>query len=363
MNPTGLLVPMTAHVLWSGLVYAALTADRIGDSQKFPLPTLKEVTGRESIRLAQILWLDQREHLMATQMTGMTGRALCRWLTAALTLLAFGVSTAHAYVLTELRVGLGFSETVFPNLGLGESGLLGDSFGAKELVLRGMPTTRAAVEGNLSDGTLRASASGDYVRADFDPTGFSDAVTGANARLTMGDSVTFSNVAIGQVAHLDLLVTGGFSTVPDARLVTRGAANAHASVSSADGRIRLQRSASFFADENSARGFSPDSVGSTVSYFDTLSFELLPQTYHFNWTLQLGVSGIDADFSSTARAYLRLPEGVTYTSDSGVFLATATPLSQVPLPPALYQALLGFGLLASRCCRLRTNPTRKPAGA
>jgi hypothetical protein len=43
--------------------------------------------------------------------------------------------------------------------------------------------------------------------------------------------------------------------------------------------------------------------------------------------------------------YLRLPEGVTYTSDTGQFLATATPIALVP-EPATYALLIGgLGLI------------------
>ncbi len=268
--------------------------------------------------------------------------------------------SAHAIVSAALRVGP--PERTFPATAF-DSSLLGDSFGAKELVMQGLPTTRAAVEGNLSSGTLRAVAQTDYFRAQYDNTGFSDSYTNAGARVTMGDKVTFNNVAIGQVGHLDLLVGGSFSTVPDWRRIPSGIATASASVNSSDRRVLLGRTAYFAADEASRLSFGVYSdrdqaiVGSSVSYFDTISFELLPGTYNFSWTLALNVQGYDADFSSTARAYLRLPEGVTYTSESGVFLATATPLSPVPLPPMLYQALLGLGLLAAW---LRYRSTQAP---
>jgi hypothetical protein len=65
-------------------------------------------------------------------------------------------------------------------------------------------------------------------------------------------------------------------------------------------------------------------------------------------SLDVIATGLDADFGSTARAYLRLPEGVTYTSQSGVFLATAVPLSPVPLPPAAWLMLAGLGTLGVR---------------
>jgi len=272
---------------------------------------------------------------------------------------------AHAAVSTELRVGP-FSERVFPDFRRGESGLLGDSFGAKELVMQSLPTTRVAVEGNLSAGTLRAVAQTDYFRAEYDSTGTSDWYTNAGARVNMSDWVTFNNVAIGQVGHLDLVVTGGFSTDPGMRIIPRGIAWAAAGVSSADQRVSLVRQAWFAADAGSVLMIPRDirerhgsNVGSSVSYFDTLSFDLRPGRYHFFWQLELVVQGLDADFSSTARTYLRLPEGVTYTSESGVFLATATPLLPVPEPPMLHQALLGLGVLAGWLRFRNLNAPRK----
>lgn len=47
-----------------------------------------------------------------------------------------------------------------------------------------------------------------------------------------------------------------------------------------------------------------------------------------------------ADFSNTAIVQVFLPEGATFTSDSGVFLTQTTP---IPLPGAVW--LLGSGLL------------------
>lgn len=257
------------------------------------------------------------------------------------------VPAAHAIVSAELRVGP--PERSFPATAF-DSSVLGDSFGAKELVMQGLPTTRAAVEGNLSSGILRAVAQTDYFRAEYDPTGFSDSYTGASAKVTMGDTVTFNNVAIGAVGHLDLLVTGGFSTVPDARRIPWGTASASAGVTSEDRRVTLFRTKWFAADAASRLklpqyAWDESIVGGSVSYLDTLSFELLPGTYRFFWELEARGTGYDADFGSTAHAYLRLPEGVTYTSQSGVFLATAQPLSPVPLPPMLHQVLLGLGLL------------------
>jgi len=265
----------------------------------------------------------------------------------------WGMPAAHARVQAELLIGNA------PTTG----GFLGDSYGTLSQEMAGLPTTRAEVEGNLSSGTLRATALTDYFRNNSDPNGFTDSYTSASAQITMGDLVTFTHVPIGAVAHLDLRVTGSFSTVPQPRRIPQGSAWASVSVATgAPGSVIASdvRTRYFAADANSALGHPQDqlallSIGPNALYFETLTFDLLPTTYQFAWTLGVNGAGYDVDFSSTAKAYLRLPEGVTYTSQSGVFLATAEPLSPVPWPPMWQLTLAGLGLMATRIRQLRVR--------
>lgn len=256
---------------------------------------------------------------------------------------------AHALVTAELSV----SGRVFPNTSLGETSVLGQSLGTKSLAATGLPTTVASVEGNVSSGTLKAKALTDYFRADFDPSGLSDSLTAASARVTISDTVTFSNVPIGAVAYLDLQVDGSFSTVDNPFKIPSGFANASAQVNSADRSVSAVQQRWFAADSFSLLSIpqfarSGASVGASATAFDTLAFDLHPGTYTFVRELRVSGNGYDVDFGSTAHMYLRLPEGVTYTSESGVFLATAQPLLAVPWPPMLHLWLVGLGLLAVR---------------
>lgn len=70
---------------------------------------------------------------------------------------------------------------------------------------------------------------------------------------------------------------------------------------------------------------SIDPTYSVISYIGTTPW---PET---------ATSTATADFGSTASLSLKLPEGLSYTSDSGVFL------SAIPVPPAVY--LFGSGLI------------------
>jgi len=275
-----------------------------------------------------------------------TGLNLMAWLTVLAALTA--APAAQALVTTELSV----SGRVFPNTSLGESAILGQSFGTKSLVAAGLPTTVASVEGNLSSGTLKAKALTDYFRADFDPTPASDFLTAASARVTISDTVTFANVPIGAVGYLDLQVNGNFSTVDNPRRIPSGTANASAQVNSADRSVLVVQQRWFAADAFSIGNLpqfarSEALVGSSATTLDTLAFDLHPGRYTFARELRVSGNGYDVDFGSTAHMYLRLPEGVTFTSESGVFLATAQPLLAVPWPPMRQLWLAGLGLLAA----------------
>jgi hypothetical protein len=58
--------------------------------------------------------------------------------------------------------------------------------------------------------------------------------------------------------------------------------------------------------------------------------------------------GNSFNFGNTAKFYLRLPEGVTYTSTSGNFLTAAAPIFAVPEPSTWAMLLAGKGMLAAK---------------
>jgi hypothetical protein len=311
---------------------------------------------------AQMLTIGKAASAALGTARGTWSQSICsasRRMLAAAALGVLALPAAHAGVSAELWVG--FPERRFPDLWAGETGFLGESYGYKLFRSEFMqPTTYASVEGNLSAGTMRAVAQTDYFKSSFVspgyPPGYFDSMTSAGARVNMADTFTFNNLTFGQVqmGYLDIQVSGSFISPPDASpgRILYGTGFVGASVSSSDRQVYLSRSQWFAANEYSGPGFqtaSPGQVGSSVSYFDTLSFQLLPgTTYSVGMSLDVIATGLDADFGSTARAYLRLPEGVTYTSQSGVFLATAVPLSPVPLPPAAWLMLAGLGTLGVR---------------
>jgi len=312
---------------------------------------------------AQMLTVERAASAALGTARGIWSQSVCsasRRMLAAAALGVLALPAAHAGVSAELWVG--FPERRFPDLWAGETGFLGESYGYKLFRSENLqPTTYASVEGNLSAGTMRAVAQTDYYKSSFVspgyPPGYFDSMTSAGARVNMADTFTFNNLTFGQVqmGYLDIQVSGSFISPPDAspdRRIVKGTAFVGASVSSSDRQVYLSRSQWFAANEYSGPGFqtaSPVQVGSSVSYVDTLSFQLHPgTTYSFGMSLDVTAIGLDADFGSTARAYLRLPEGVSYTSQSGVFLATAVPLSPVPMPPAAWLMLAGLGTLAAR---------------
>jgi hypothetical protein len=78
-----------------------------------------------------------------------------------------------------------------------------------------------------------------------------------------------------------------------------------------------------------------------------IPFSLTAGTYTFSSTLKMSVTGYTANFSNTAKFYLSLPEGVTFTSSSGTFLSQATPITLVPEPASYAMLLAGLGIVGA----------------
>ena len=73
--------------------------------------------------------------------------------------------------------------------------------------------------------------------------------------------------------------------------------------------------------------------GTSVNQTGFLMFNLQPGVNTIQVDLSTStLAGVTGDFSRTAAIDLRLPSGVTYTSDSGVFLSTAVPVDTAPPP-------------------------------
>jgi hypothetical protein len=67
--------------------------------------------------------------------------------------------------------------------------------------------------------------------------------------------------------------------------------------------------------------------------------------------------GNSFDFGNTAKFYLRLPEGITYTSSSGSFLTAAVPILAVPEPATNAMLLTGIVVLS---CVARLRKAARP---
>jgi hypothetical protein len=87
-----------------------------------------------------------------------------------------------------------------------------------------------------------------------------------------------------------------------------------------------------------------DNPGTTIG---SLTIPITGDQYTFISRLTINVTGYTADFASTARIYLSLPTGVTFTSGSGSFLAGATPIAAVPEPETYAMLLAGLGIVGA----------------
>jgi hypothetical protein len=256
-------------------------------------------------------------------------------------LLALVASHAEADVAGKLQLGLEgwpFSGGGFPDPTKGETNPIGVEYGTK--TMSELPSVgTVSIEGNLRLGTLRASAIAAWLSNAPLPGGSGGHVS---SEISMSDTVTFNNVQPGQDALLDSVVGGHFTQDPQT-LIDRSSPG----IASATHTVLVTDLAHPFSPVLLSEYFLPspmspfssceDSpaseciIGNNSSVARTLRFPLSNGTYTFIWHLTLeAFAGASADFGNTALAYLRLPDGVTFTSESGAFLAEAVPL--VPEP-------------------------------
>ena len=216
-------------------------------------------------------------------------------------------------------------------------------------------TATAYAAGDLAAGTLRAQASGgSYVN------GYTYDVQ-ARAFAQFGDGLTFSVPGataatvtdIGFNVHTDGFYGGAVGNPAESIL-------AGLTVSQA-GNGQAQYFAGYDFTNNTAPTMSYDVHSGWLNY----SFTGGPGNYTFTGVYAatgadpyltfgevlyaIGSTGY-ADYSHTSRISLQLPSGVTYTSDSGVFLNA---VAAVPEPSSWMVMLTGFGLIGAAARRRR----------
>lgn len=189
---------------------------------------------------------------------------------------------------------------------------------------------------NLNTGILRVVGKSVYAPP-FTTT--TDANTG------IGDSVTFSGAA-GLTAFLDYSFEGTLGVIVDA--VPKAAfAQLIVNIGTVGGSSTVYETLSAYSANC---GFGTNCVvGTSTSRTGSLAFQVFPGA---PTSFNIGLNGFASignsfDFGNTAKFYLRVPVGVTYTSSSGSFLTAAAPITPVPEPttPALLLAgvvVLGF---------------------
>ena len=271
-------------------------------------------------------------------------------------LLLLVASHAEAAVSGSLAVGQSGwpPAAVWPDPSKSESGVFADpEYGTKTLT---NPLAVASIEGNTRAGSLRASAVSVYVSEV--PTYYSFSGK-AVAEIGLVERLTFENVQPGQVGFIDSVVGGHFTQDPQALIdgFNPGIAKAFHKVGvfdTAHPATNVYITEGFIPGALSCENafgaaFDGDCfVGDSASAVRSAPFSLSNGTFSFDWRLTVeAAGGASAEFGNTALVWLRLPEGVTFTSESGGFLAEAAPLP-IPEPSASLLLLMSFSVLAVR---------------
>jgi len=199
---------------------------------------------------------------------------------------------------------------------------------------------------DLATGTLRARA-----QSANDSIGIATTATSV-----LGDTVTFSG-GFGQTAFLEYRFQGSITEAsnPIVNVSSGGlvvyVANTTAGSSQTDGLALATPGGCgvlTFANLGCYEGASIDLRGS-------IPFELQPGDFYFlNFLSASASSGDLVDFGNSAHFSLRLPDGVTYTSQTGEFLT-----APVPEPASVVLVCAG---LAALVWRLSGRRRRCPAG-
>jgi hypothetical protein len=181
----------------------------------------------------------------------------------------------------------------------------------------------------------------------------------AASKALVTDTVHFQNYQPGDVATLYFSVHGSFVDNAPAGFEEYSSAWGNYWVQAYTGSgNNYQKSIGFASDPLTASTMGcfgadcliGDNPGTTIG---SLTIPITGDQYTFISRLKISVTGYTADFASTARVYLSLPTGVTYTSGSGSFLAGATPIAAVPEPETYAMLLAGLGIVGAVTRRRR----------
>ncbi len=199
---------------------------------------------------------------------------------------------------------------------------------------------------DLSDGTLHVHAHGGSV---YVGQGGEGAV--ASARFVDGLHFNIAGADANAVTSIGVhfmlegsVVSGGFASGIEDLTTSFDFGNAGIGVV-ASGR----GFAPFAVDAHSERGwasFNYTALDPTHVAFDGI-YNLLgsSQTLGINAYLSAGAAFADLDYGNTLRVSFTLPENVSFSSDSGVFLTLANAVTPVPEPETWALMLAGLGVL------------------
>lgn len=214
------------------------------------------------------------------------------------------------------------------------------------------PYSGATLFSDSDTGVMRLSAKGLAHNAGPSNSG-ADVIYPFTTRATvsMVDNVTFQGFAPGSTGSLYYAVDGSFQ---QSGVQGSGGAVGYGEYGAKvyDGVQNHMHTVGYLtrAGVSDVCSFTTDClVGETpAAAYGVISFPLTGAKYTFNLFLQMSASGgYVADFSSTAKAYLSLPAGVTYTSSSGGFLTLASPISPVPEPDRNVLLMAGLVLVGA----------------
>lgn len=234
-----------------------------------------------------------------------------------------GPALADASVTLEIKNGLA-SDTLVPGSG---------AISFSNSLTQGPASAQGSA--NLSSGILRSSAVAP-------PTGtltYPPYYSYANSEIR--DTLTFGAGASG-TAFLDYHFHGTMSGYGGYVYST-----AHLSFYESE-NFQTTSANHILTNGNCAAYNNPTSCldGTSIDQYGTFAFAIAPgQIYLQIDLLAYPENGAAADFSNTASLFLRLPTGVTYTSASGQFLATAVPVSAVPELGTLPLLLSSLGVM------------------